>query len=146
MIEYMQYRAKLAGLFRRKEAMRNGYTEDIRKAQNEHKPRVDIRSLEDESYFEDSMLDEEIALLTTDYLIRKARRCFVPIPSHESDGMWEQCNKMSNRYVLTDAGISELRSSLRKERKEQVELVVMVIATLTGVIGAVTGLVAVILK
>ena len=92
------------------------------------------------------MVDEEIALLVTDTLIKKARRRFVPIPSFDTDGMWEQCSVMSNRHVLTAQGITQLRSSLRKERKEQVELVVMVLAVLMGIIGAVTGLVAVIMK
>lgn len=76
----------------------------------------------------------------------KARRRFVPIPSRETDEMWEQCDTISNRYVLTDKGISQLRSSLRKEFKAQVELIVTVLAVLTGIIGAITGLVAVIMK
>lgn len=146
MIEYLKYRAKLTKLFRKKEDIRNAYADDIRKARKEGKPSDDIQSLEHSSYFEDSMVDEEISLLATDHLIRKARRRFVPIPSHEAEGMWEQCSNISNRYVLTSKGISALRSPLRKERKERVELVVIILATLTGIIGAVTGLVAVIMK
>jgi hypothetical protein len=146
MIEYLKYRAKLAKLFRQKEAIRNAYADDIRKAQKEGKSREDIQSLEYSSYFEESMVDEEISILATDNLIRKARRRFVPIPSHKADGMWEQCDTISKRYVLTSRGISELRSSLRKEQKEQVELVVMILAILTGTVGAVTGLVAVIMN
>lgn len=98
------------------------------------------------AYVEDSMIEEEIAILATDYITQMARRRFVPIPSHDQNGMWDQCNKMSNRYILTHRGISQLRSSLRKDRKEQVELVVMILAVLTGIIGAATGLWAVILK
>ena len=146
MTEYCKYRAKLAKLFRQKERLRAAFAADIRKAQKDSKSREDIQSLEHQSYFEESMIDEEIAILATDNLIRKARRRFVPIPSHDTDGMWEQCNTISNRYVLTDQGISQLRSSLQKERKEHAEIVVMVLAVLTGIIGAVTGLVAVIMK
>ncbi|MEW6536947.1 MAG: hypothetical protein AB1454_15155 [Candidatus Auribacterota bacterium] len=146
MIEYCKYRAKLANLFRRKKSLRAAFAEDIRKARKEGKSTEDIQSLEHQSYFEESMIDEEIAILATDYLLEKARRQFVPIPSHDTNGMWKQCNTISNRYVLTNQGISQLRSSLRKNRKEQVEFVVMVLAALTGIIGAVTGLVAVILK
>ena len=146
MIEYLKYRAKLTKLFRQKEAIRSAYADDIRKARKEGKPSDDIQFLEHSSYFEESMVDEEISILATDNLIRKARRRFVPTPSRDDDGMWEQCDTISNRYVLTSKGISELRSSLRNERKEQVELVVMVLAILTGIIGAATGLVAVIMK
>jgi hypothetical protein len=145
MIEYFKYRAKLIKLFCQKETVRSAFAEDIRKAQKEHRTK-DVESLEYESFFEESLLDEEISILATDNLIRKARRHFVPIPTNEVDGMWEQCSKISTRYVLTNKGISELRSSLRKERKEKVELVVIILATLTGVVGAVTGLVAVIMK
>ena len=146
MNEYLKYRSKLAKLFSQKESIRNSYADDIRKAQKEGKPRDDIQSIEATSYFEETMVDEEISALATDYLIGKATRRFVPIPSHETDGMWDKCNAISNRYVLTKLGISELRSSLRKEQKEQVELVVMILAILTGIIGAVTGLMAVIMK
>jgi hypothetical protein len=146
MSEYLKYRAKLAKLFSQKEAIRNSYADDIRKAQKAKKSQDDIKSLESSSYFEESMVDEEISLLATDYLIGKATRRFVPIPSRETEGMWNQCNNISDRYILTRQGISELRSSLRKEQKEKIELVVMILAVLTGIIGAVTGLVAVIMK
>lgn len=146
MNEYLKYRAKLAKLFSQKEAIRNAYADDIRKAQKEGKSRDDIQSLEHSSHFEESMVDEEISILATDNLISKARRRFVPIPSHETEGMWDQCDTISNRYVLTSKGISEVRSSLRKEQKEQIELAVMILAILTGIIGAITGLVAVIMK
>lgn len=146
MIDHLKYRAKLAKLFRKKEAIRNAFAEDIRKAQKEGRPREEIQSLEHQSYFEESMVDEEISILATDILVRKARRRFIPIPPREADGIWEQCNTSSNRYVLTNRGISELRSSSRKERKEQVEFVVMILAILTGIVGAVTGLVAVTMK
>jgi len=119
MIEYFKYRLKLARLLRQKENVRNSFTKDIRMAQNERKPKEDIESLEYQSYFEESVLDEEISILATDNLICKARRHFVLIPPHDTKGMWEKCEKISNRYVLTSKGISLLRSSLRKERKQQ---------------------------
>lgn len=146
MIEHLKYRAKLTKLFRQKERLRAAFTEDIRKARKAGKPTEDIQSLEDHSCFEERIIDEEIAILATDNLIRKARRWFVPIPSYDADGMWKRCNTINNRYVLTSQGISQLRSSLRKEHKEHAELLVMVLAVLTGIVGAVTGLVAVIMK
>jgi len=146
MIEHLKYRAKLAKLLRQKEALRNSFKEDIRKASKEGKPRGDIEYLEHQSYFEEDMIDEEISILATENLIHNARRRFVPIPSRETEGMWEQCHTISNRFVLTSQGVSELRSSLRKERKEQLEFVVQILATITGVVGAATGLVAVIMK
>lgn len=146
MIEYLKYRAKLDKLFRQKEAVRSAFEQDIRKAQMQRQPREDMQSLKYQAYFEEAMLDEEISILATGYLIHKARRRLLPIPPYETEGMWEQCDKISSCSVLTNNGISELRSSLRKDRKERVELVVMILGIFTGVIGAVTGLVAVITK
>ena len=146
MIEYLRYRAKLAQLFRQKKTMRASYAEDIRKARKEGKSGDDIRSIESGSQFEETMINEEVAILATDNLIEKARRRLIPIPSHDTDGMWEKCCVMDDRYVLSNQGISQLRSSLRKEQKERVELVVQFLAPLIGIIGAVTGLVAVIMK
>jgi len=146
MIEHVRYRAKLVKLFRQKKTVRSAFVEDIRKAQKEGKPRETYSALEHQSYFEESMIDEEISILATDNSIRMARRPFVPIPSRKTGGIWEQCHTIGNRWVLTSKGISELRSSLRTKRKEQVELVVRLLVPLTGVIGAVTGLVAAIMK
>lgn len=145
MFEKWKYRAKLAKLFRQKEKLRSAYDEKIRQAEKDGKPSDDIEVLKLDSYHGSIMIDEEIAILATDNLIRKVRRHFVPIPSRKTDGMWEQCIA-SNRYVLTDQGISKLRSALRKELNERYEIILKFSALLIGIIGALTGLVAVILK
>lgn len=146
MYEYWKYRANLAKLNRQKNDLRTNLVSQIHKARKEGKLTEEIQSLEHQLYFEDRMIDEEIAILTTDYLLGKAKRHFVPIPSRDKNGIWEKCKTISNRYVLTNRGISQLRSSLRKNRKEQIEIIIMILAALTGIIGAVTGLVAVILR
>jgi hypothetical protein len=55
--------------------------------------------------------------------------------------VWKQCNQISKQTVLTNAGISELRSTLRIEAKERQDSVLKFLAVLTGVIGVVTGLI-----
>lgn len=146
MIEHFKYRVKLAMLYRQRARLSAAYADDIRKAKKDDKPQEDIYSIERDSEFETDMIDEEIVILATDNLVEEARRRFIPIPPIGSNGMWEQCNKMSNRHVLTNQGISHIRSLLRTERKEQVELAVMVATVLTGIIGTITGLIAVIMK
>lgn len=146
MIRHFKYRLKLAVLYRQSARLSAAYADDIRKAKNDGKTRQDIHSIESDSRFEADMLDEEIAILATDNLIEEARRRFIPIPPIDSNGMWEQCNKMSNRHVLTNQGISHIRSLLRTERKEHTELAMMVATVVTGIIGTITGLVAVIIK
>lgn len=146
MVDYFRYRRTLSKLLRQKTRLRAVFRAEISKAHREGKPRAEIESLESQGHFEESMVDEEIAILATDHLIRKAQRRFVPVPARDEGGMWIQCDRISNRYVLTNRGISHLRSCLRTERKEQVEIFVIVVAVITGIIGAATGLVAVILR
>lgn len=110
---------------------------------SEKKSRDDIAAIESFAWFEESMIDEEIAILVTDYLVTEARQNFVPIPSREDKECWEQCQRISERHVLSSTGISKLRSVLRAEAKEKKELFLKVLAAVTGVLGAITGLVAV---
>jgi len=78
----------------------------------------------------------------SDYLITEADRLLIPIPDTADEKIWEN----AERYpVLTRQGINELRAAIRAERKARVELFVMWMPTVIGLVGALTGLVAVIL-
>lgn len=146
MIDYIRYRRQLAKLFKRRKSLHDIYVKEIRKAHQERKPRDDLAVLEAEASFEQRMINEEISILVTGYLIMRANLRFIPVPSRSEDGMWEECEFESNRFVLTDAGISKLRTSLRSEWKERNEMVIKVLAAITGIIGAATGFLAVWLK
>lgn len=146
MLEYCKYQTKLTKLFRGKESLIISYDEKIRLARSDGKLNDEIESLENTLRFEEQMVDEEISVLVTNYLINKAKRKFIPTPSIDSEGMWEQCGIMSSRYILTNNGIATLRTSLRKELKEKIEVFVIVATAFTGIIGATTGLIAVIMK
>ncbi len=146
MIDYFKQRRKLSRLFDKKEKIRLSYKDDIQKARKERKPKEDIQLLEHDAWFEQRLIDEEISILTTDRLTRRAQRHFVPIPSIKEDGMWTKCEFAENRYILTSSGISKVRSLLRSEHKEGLELVLKILAALTGIVGAIIGLVAVLLK
>jgi len=143
MIDYIRHRRKLAKLFKQRKSICDVYAGEIRKARKEGKTREGIESIEAEAHFERRMIDEDISILVTDYLIMRANRRFVPVPSRDEDGMWEQCDVVNNRYVLTNTGISKLRTSLRLEKKERNEMVLKILAAITGIIGAATGLLAV---
>jgi hypothetical protein len=84
---------------------------------------------------------------TSDYLISKADRLIIPLPPDDDEKMWTIVDDDSERkYVLTYAGINELRNAIRAERKGRIERWLMLTSGLVGVIGAITGLVAVIKK
>jgi hypothetical protein len=98
------------------------------------------------------MMAEERDYLYTRSLTRQARRLRVPIPSplegHDrgDDGVyWERGHRMGLLY-LTERGIAQLRESIRAEikwRHEQRHQLVTWLSALTGLIGAITGLLAV---
>ena len=136
----------LRRLFKQKDKGSAAFAKDISRARAEGKKTDNIRGLEHEAWFEEDMVNEEISILVTNYLVSKATKHFIAIPPHAEEGMWAQCNKISERYVLTNAGISALRSSLRAEAKERRDFIIPAIAALTGIIGTMTGLIAVLKK
>jgi hypothetical protein len=78
----------------------------------------------------------------SDYLIAEADRLMIPLPDKDDQKIWEN----AERYpVLTRQGINEVRTAIRAERKAQMELFVMWMPTVIGIIGALTGLAAVVL-
>lgn len=143
MIDYFKYRLDLARLFKKRDSVDIFYRKAIQKARKEGKTRDDIACLMAESSFENQCILEEISILVTNHLILKAKRRFVPIPSRDEPGMWDQCCVSDDRFVLTNAGISNLRSALRHENKEISEIILKIVAAITGMLGAATGLIAV---
>ncbi|UNK49690.1 hypothetical protein MNR01_01220 [Lysobacter sp. S4-A87] len=109
-----------------------------------------VRGLEEQRNFELTLQREEEDAHYTQRLLRQARRLRVPIPRiHDEDGIdsdhW-YVGSETGRYYLTEAGIGPLREEIRRELKarheSRAQLVVWVSAV-TGAIGAITGLVAV---
>ncbi len=69
----------------------------------------------------------------------------LPIPDHGDENLWKRC-QYSNRSNLTEKGIAELRATIRREQKETREIYLPWIAGLIGLVGAITGLLAIILR
>ena len=115
----------------------------IRAARRAWKSPEEIEQL---AYGEDRELeevDEELSALITDHLISQARRLLLPVPERSDQDSWQECAVYVSRHVLTDRGIANLRTAIRTECKARIELAVIVTAVVTGLIGATTGLVAV---
>lgn len=94
--------------------------------------------------FDLQMIDDEILNLVSRYLVYKANKRFLPVPSlSEKDGLWERSDFTGN-YHLTDKGVTEINKMIRRDTKERMEILSPYVSILFGLIGAITGLVAVI--
>lgn len=124
------------------------FNKDIDLARRE-KDLKKIRSIESDLQFELMMLSEEEDSYLTKQICSKARRLLIPIPrKHNIDNseseLWYE-GQYYGSWHLTDQGISFLRSEIRREKnarhEARAQLIPWVIA-LTGLIGSITGLVA----
>ena len=91
------------------------------------------------------MIDDDIVQLVSNYLQSEANKHFISAPRFNLvDGNWE-LSDISNRVRLSQDAIRELRSAIRAEQKESSELIRSWLTGLTGLIGVLIGLLAVIL-
>ncbi len=112
------------------------------KAKEEHENREYIQALIHEYWSENQLYDDEIMDLNTRYLYLKAQNLLLPVPDYNDETIWEVSN-ITGRRNLTNKGVTELRSSIRKELHERRVGYLTWLAALTGIIGALTGLAAV---
>ena len=89
------------------------------------------------------MIDDEIETLESRYLIESARQLVLPIPDFDMDSdTWKE-SKITRRVRLSKKAMVDMRSLVRKERKERREGIMLWLAALIGIIGALSGLLAV---
>lgn len=86
------------------------------------------------------MIDSTRADLVTRRLLSIAYSLMLPVPQGEN---WEKC-PITGYRILTDEGIHVLRSAIREEKKARREAALSWLAPVTGFIGALTGLAAVV--
>jgi hypothetical protein len=124
------------------------YAKDI-SAARKLKDREKVESLEHDHRFEIGLHDEEEDAYLTKKLLSKARKLRVPMPHRynedktESEHWYE--GHYTGRWYLTTRGFSALREEIRREvkaRHESRTQWVVWLSALTGVIGAATALIA----
>lgn len=124
------------------------YEKDITVARNA-KDKDGVESLEWDRRFELELHDEEEDTLLTKALLSKARRLRVPVPHQYNEDKSESDHWYFGHYTgvrcLTTLGVAALREEIRKELRAKHEARahwVVWISAFTGVVGAITGLVA----
>jgi len=140
MFESLKADLKIFRLFKKKDNIYKRYLLDIKGVSANEK-----REIGGEASTADSLVEEQIDSLITSHLIRRARRLFIPVPARSEEDMWNKLSYESGR-TLTAHGITELRKRIRSENRDRRGVLIAVLSTLTGIIGALTGLVAIFMK
>jgi hypothetical protein len=88
--------------------------------------------------------------LVSDELLREADELYLPRPQFDDATKWENKEDYYGMprpgFVLTAAAMTELRASIRKEKKERREAFewwIKLFGSLTGLVGALIGLVSI---
>jgi hypothetical protein len=157
MRDWVRYRYELrrAQLANRQEL--NLLHEEYRKARKDSNSREQIDEIFSRILAKARQYQDEQASVQTSYLCDLAVKRLIPIPDMsdatvlgkpEPSSKWRRRTDDA-RLVLTDEALRELRLALRADRRERLEIVRSWVATivpgLTGLIGVIIGLLAVIL-
>jgi hypothetical protein len=145
MIGYLQMQYRILRLQWQQGSLARHYRKEIKEARESMAPRDSVSELEQRHQFEELGVIDDIHREHTKYLMGLAQRLMVPTPDIKDGEKWER-SSTNGYYILKREGIKELRSAIRAERKEQREMYLPFMATAIGIIGSLTGLVAVFIK
>ena len=113
----------------------------IKKARKERKSGWEFYVAEEKAYFEVRLANERLAELVTQRLLREAWRRNIPIPQRpqrsEESEYWYMGDE--GDWILTDAGISQIRAGIRADRFSQWQLPLAVGSLVIGILGSVAG-------
>lgn len=140
LIAKLKYDFERYRLFYRQEKARKHYRQNIQRAFKEGKSSSqEIQALKADD-FEYSFAKDEMDFLITNYMFMLARKLILPIPEYNEEKMWRESRYFGK--VLSENGITKLRTAIRNEKKERLESILPVITAMTGLIGAIIGLIA----
>ncbi len=128
-------------LFWREIQLRQKFMPLIKKAKIQGN-KEELECLTAEYLLEIHAIEYERRLMAQHRLIYKASRLLLPIPSLENKEIWEEDEYDSVR-LLKPASVDDLRIAIRNELKARRDLLIGWIIPLIGLIGAITGLLAV---
>lgn len=91
---------------------------------------------------EDSLYEAEIYELWTRFLRERTEQLLLPLPPIDDELYWQKSQFISG-WLLTIKGVDEVRRSIRNEQQERRATWFSWLAAFTGLIGALSGLAAV---
>jgi hypothetical protein len=134
---WKKYRA-LATALRRN---RSSFVNQIAVAKEKGAARDELEEIESSFSFDAALILEEYQWLQTRDMRDRAAMLGVPTP--EGEEYWEDLTHTQRSRVLTTKGMHELRRAIRTERLERWQWAFNWIGALTGLVGALIGLVSV---
>ena len=141
MFDYLVLRWKLCWLERGRRQFHAAFDRKIAEARKRGARAEEIRSIEEQRHFESGEYSEELYQLHTRYLFSEANRLVIPTGQFHGKDAWEE-GPTGVRH-LTIEKITELRALVRSEKKASREIWIPLFAGLTGIFGAMTGLLAI---
>ena len=132
-------------LIKKQRQVADEYDRHIKDMTEAKAPREEIQSVESEAAHELFEFAHEMRVLDTRKLLGHAARHYIPTPAFGKEPYWER-HPYLGTYCLTDEGMKEVRQEIHDFWKRRAELWVMLGTVLIGLIGATTGLLAVVLR
>jgi hypothetical protein len=141
----LRFHYKRSQLQRAKDKIRRSYEKEIAEAERKNKGQKEIETIYQNEHTDLEEINDDIADLLTSYYCQQATRNYMPIPSTDEEGNWTE-SRFTGRRLLTPSAVRSLRAALRQESKDNSELARMWLAGLTGLVGALVGLAALLFK
>jgi hypothetical protein len=108
-------------------------------------PKEEVEKLAQQIEMESDFLKQEAHYLHEEYLWRDAARLMIPFPDPKDDENWEKSEFNPLGRHMSRKALNSMRAAVRAERKARMELLVMWLPSVVGIIGALTGLAAVLI-
>jgi hypothetical protein len=140
MIQYLRLRWEIWRLERADRAEQKKTREAVQAAKASNATDAEIKYIIDGYYA--SAQYRRIEEAKSDYLVARAERLMIPVPSLYDSKTW--IFDGGCRYLTREAFV-KLRSDIRAEEKARAERLLIWVPGVVGIIGALTGLAAVIL-
>lgn len=134
------------------------YQRELAKVHHEYArlDRIDTSALSENDVrgirLEREKAQDEWQVLTTRRLIEQAEYYGLPLPRYEEERAWDVTGT-TGLHVLTLRATSDLRSAIRREQNERwqfwelrTKVIVLVATSVTGTIGTLIGLIAILKK
>ena len=146
MFDLLIYKFKINSLFNQRKKIIDAYAKEYKALNNKDKHSDEVCCLLAEEQSELDIIDYAIENTDTTFYLKKARKNFIDLSSTSKSDLWMESSLDPSRKVLNDKAISLIRKIVSKENKKKIEITSQIITSVTGLLGAIIGLLAILSK